>query len=118
MSPKDKTALEKQSGVIYSIKCKDCDSLYIGESGRKLEKRLAEHKSKAASSKSAIREHIERSKGHNIDWDNVKVLEREPKDFPRKILEAIHIRTLNPKLNRDKGLELEKRVIIFSAFPQ
>ena len=76
VSPKDKTALEKQSGVIYSIKCKDCDSLYTGESGRKLEKRLAEHKSKAASSKSAIREHIERSKGHNIDWDNVKVLER------------------------------------------
>ena len=107
VSPKDKTTLEKQSGVIYSIKCKDCDSLYIGESGRKLEKRLAEHKSKAASSKSAIREHIERSKGHNIDWDNVKVLEREPKDFPRKILEAIHIRTLNPKLNRDKGLELD-----------
>ena len=66
--PKDKTTLEKQSGVIYSIKCKDCDSLYIGESGRKLEKRLTEHKSKAASSKLAIREHVERSKGHNIDW--------------------------------------------------
>ena len=110
VSPKDKIAPEKQSGVIYRIKCKDCDSLYIGESGRKLEKRLAEHKSKAASSKSAIREHIECSKGHNIDWENVKVLEREPKDFPRKILEAleaIHIRTLNPKLNRDKGLELD-----------
>ena len=108
VSPKDKTALGKQSGVIYSIKCKDCDSLYIGESGRKLEKRLAEHKSKAAGSKLAIREHIERcSKGHNIDWENVKVLEREPKDFPRKILEAIHIRTLNQKLNRDKVLELD-----------
>ena len=38
VSPKDKTALGKQSGVLYSIKCKDCDSLYIGESGRKLEK--------------------------------------------------------------------------------
>ena len=60
MSPKDKNALEKQSGVIYSIKCKDRDSLYIGESGRKLEKNLVEHKT--ASSKSAIREHIERSK--------------------------------------------------------
>ena len=35
------------------------------------------------------------------------MLEREPKDFPRKILKAIHIRTLNPKLNRDEGLELD-----------
>ena len=95
------------SGVQYPLKCKDCDSLYIGKSGRKLEKRPAEHKSKAASSKSAIREHVERSKGHNIDWENVKVFKREPKDFPRKILEAIHIRTVNPKLNRDKGLELD-----------
>ena len=51
-----------------------CDSLYIGETGRKLEKRLAEH-----------------SKGHIIDWDDVKVLEKEPRDFPRNILEAIHI---------------------------
>ena len=56
---------------------------------------------------SAIREYVERSKGHNIDWEKVKVLEREPRDFPRKILEAIYIRTLNPKLNRDKGLELD-----------
>ena len=107
VSPKDKTNLEKRSGVVYSIKCKDCDSLYIGESGRNLEKRLEEHKSKAASFKSVITEHDERSKGHNIDWENVKVLEREPRDFPSKILEAIHIRTLNPKLNRDKGLELD-----------
>ena len=35
------------------------------------------------------------------------MLEREAKDFPRKILEAIHIKTLNPKLNREKGLELD-----------
>ena len=107
VSPKDKTEQEKQSGVVYSIPCKDCDSLYIGESGRKLEKRLTEHKSKAASSKSAIKEHIDRSKGHQIDWENVKVLERESKDFPRRVLEAIHIRTKRPRLNRDKGLDID-----------
>ncbi|XP_072043740.1 uncharacterized protein [Amphiura filiformis] len=103
VSPKDKTEQEKQSGVVYSIPCKDCDSLYICESGRKLEKRLTEHKSKAASFKSAIKEHIDRSKGHQIDWENVKVLERESKDFPRRVLEAIHIRTKRPRLNGDKG---------------
>ena len=42
-----------------------------------------------------------------VDWEKVKVLDRELRNFRRKILEAIHIRTLNPKLNRDKGLELD-----------
>ena len=59
-------------------------TLCIGESGHKLEEGLAEHKSKAASSKSAIRERVERGKGHNIDWENVKVLERNQKIFQGK----------------------------------
>jgi len=107
VAPKDKTEPLKQSGVVYEITCADCEAKYIGESARKLEKRLNEHKSSAGSSKSAVREHVVRSKGHQIDWDNVKLLEREPKDFSRKVLEAIHIRTETPKLNRDKGLDLD-----------
>ena len=106
VAPKDKTAKEKLSGVVYSVDCAGCDSHYIGESGRKLEKRITEHKSTAASSKSAIKEHVGAS-GHKIDWDNIKVLDREPKDFPRRVREAIHIRKETPRLNRDKGLDLD-----------
>jgi len=106
VAPKDKTEKEKLSGVVYGVKCSDCDSQYIGESGRKLEKRITEHKSKAASSKSAIREHVVNS-GHQIDWDNIKVLDREPKEFPRRVREAIYIKKEGPRLNRDKGLDLD-----------
>ena len=95
-----KTSLEKQSGVIYSVKCKDYDSLYIRESGRKLE-------SKLASSKSAIREHIERSKGHGNDWENAKLLERGQEIFQGKSWKPSISGLLNPKLNRDRGLELD-----------
>ncbi|XP_072043208.1 uncharacterized protein [Amphiura filiformis] len=77
VAPKDKTEPVKQSGIVYQIDCADCDASYIGESARKLEKRLSEHKSTAGSSKSAVREHVVRFKGHQIDWGNVKVLERE-----------------------------------------
>ena len=35
------------------------------------------------------------------------ILAREPKDFSRKILEAIHIRKEKPALNRAKGLDLD-----------
>ena len=44
---------------------------------------------------------------YHIDWDNVKVLEKETKDFPRKVFEAIYIRKKGPNLNRDKGLDLD-----------
>ncbi len=95
----------KQSGTVYQISCSTCEASYIGESSRKLEKRLAEHKSKAAGNKSAVQEHVHRSKNsHKIDWENVKVLEKETRDFPRKVLEAIHIRKKGPNLNRDSGL--------------
>ena len=98
----------KQSGTVYELSCLHYDPLYIGETGRKLEKRLSEHKFRAAGSKSAVNEHVTRSNNiHQIDWDNVKVLEKEPKDFPRKVLEGIHIRKKGPNLNRDKGLDLD-----------
>ena len=79
----------------------------FGESGSKLEKRLSELKSSAASSKSAVREHVVWSGGHDIDWTGVKVLERESKEFSRRVLEAIQIKTKGPNLNRDKGLDLD-----------
>ena len=101
----DKTGIEDQSGVVYQLSCKDCNASYIGESGRKLGKRLSEHKSSAASSKSAVREHVVWSGGHDIDWTGV--LERESKEFSRRVLEAIQIKTKGSNLNRDKGLDLD-----------
>ena len=79
----------------------------IGESGSKLGKRLSEHKSSTASSKSAVSEHVVLSGGHDIDWTGVKVLERESKEFSLRVLEAIQIKTKGPNLNRDKGLDLD-----------
>ena len=55
-----------------------------------------------------VTEHVTRSNNtHKIDWDNVKVLEKETKDFPKKVLEAIHIRKKVPNVNRDKGLDFD-----------
>ena len=54
---------------------------------------------------SAVSEHSSATT-HRIDWDGVKVLDREDREFPRLVREAIHIRKLSPELNRDQGLEL------------
>ena len=36
-----------RNGVIYPIKCKDCRTEYIRETGKKLRKRITEHKNAA-----------------------------------------------------------------------
>lgn len=64
--------------------------------------RLNEHKKMT---QSALHEHQE-NKGHVIDWENVKVVDRETNTIPRKVKEAIQIKRLTPDLNRDVGLDL------------
>ena len=44
MRPKDAILTNKQSGLIYSIPCKDCRTEYIGKTGRSLRTRKNEHK--------------------------------------------------------------------------
>ena len=40
----DKMRNEEKCGVVYELSCKDCDSVYIGETGRWLSDRIKEHK--------------------------------------------------------------------------
>ncbi|KAL9952415.1 hypothetical protein ACROYT_G039665, partial [Oculina patagonica] len=89
-------------GVVYHITCNDCGEHYIGETARTLEKRLGEHQKQATS---AIQEHQSQA-NHQIDWDGVKILDKESIDVKRKIKEAIHIRRQRPTLNRDGGYDL------------
>ena len=97
--PKDRTPTEKKTGVVYDITCNDCGEHYIGKTARTLEKRLGEHQKQTTS---AIREH----QSHEIDWEGVKILDKESVDVKRKIKEAIHIRRQRPTLNRDGGYDL------------
>ena len=105
VAPKDPTEKEDQTGVVYHIPCSDCSSVYIGETGRKLKCRLKEHKSIAPSATSQVSAHAK--SGHSIDWDAVKILEKDSRNDTRKIREAIHIRRdTDPKINTSRGYEL------------
>lgn len=107
VAPKDKPPRDNVCGVVYKISCRDCDSTYIGETSRQLGTRLKEHKKSLTTGTltSAVSEHSQ-NKGHEIDWDAVRIVEQEPLDFPRKVREALHIRRQKPQMNRDAGLEL------------
>ena len=65
----------KKKGVVYQVPCGDCDSTYIGETGRTLEKRISEHKA-------AVKKHDEKNgiavhawnEQHVVDWQAAKVI--------------------------------------------
>jgi hypothetical protein len=104
VKPKDSTPKENQCGLVYHIKCQDCNENYVGETGRNLGVRFKEHTTRK-NTNSAIKEHLTDS-GHKCSWDDVKILDKEENWFRRRIKEAIQIQKLRPSLNRDMGHEL------------
>ena len=67
---KVKPTLDKK-GVIYQVPCRDYSKVYIGETARKLNTRLTEHKQHCRllqPSKLAVAEHAI-TEDHNIDFD-------------------------------------------------
>ena len=94
----------KNKKLVYSIPCKDCDTVYIGETGRMKETRINEHKSKVKtlSSDSKIVEHILKYK-HKFDFSNTKTLALES-DWKKRIIKEgiLTNRTLGKSINETK----------------
>ena len=100
------TPKENMCGVVYHIKCKDCTVSYIGETGRQVKTRVKEHwKPSSSGYDSAVYEHLT-TQGHWINWDNIRILDTEDRDLPRKVKEATQIRRHNPEMNRYQGYNL------------
>ena len=107
---KDAVEAGKRSGVVYEIECETCDKMYIGETGRSIEKRVKEHRSQAKNGHaelSAVAEHV--LEGHCVKWDP-KILASATRTRERRIKEALLIHGKDKlgkiTLNRDKGLEV------------
>ena len=98
-----------RSGTVYKVPC-TCGKYYIGESIRRLETRLAEHKEacyKGDTHKSTIADHAW-SEQHAIEWDNTTVIDRSSNRMNLMLKEALHIQ-LGPKqqqMNRDSGTDI------------
>jgi len=86
--PKDRISDEEKPEVVHKIPCKNCERVYVGETGRPLVARVKEHrkevdsitgiftraeKTSAASicNKSAITDHV-CNENHVIDWQTHK----------------------------------------------
>ena len=106
---KDPLTMEKQTKVVYCIPY-SCGEAYIGETVRRLETKVKEHRDacqKGALEKSALAEHAWMNH-HPIKWEEVSMIvwARTAKELLVK--EAIYILLNHPSLNWEGGLELPR----------
>ena len=89
--PKDKIEKEATRGIVYKIKCKDCDCVYIGQTSRALKSRVKEHaKAIATLDENSLLTKHHMLHSHQIDLTSVEIVDRSSAWRQRLILEAWH----------------------------
>ena len=91
--PKDAINFEQKRGLVYQISCRDCNAVYVGETGRSVRTRQREHADAVKTfntEKSALSRHV-MDLNHRIDWDNVKILKSESHAYRRRVAESFLI---------------------------
>ena len=75
---------------MYQISCRDCNAVYVGETGRSVRTRKREHADAVKTfntKKSALSQHV-MNFDHRIDWDNVKIVKSESHAYRRRVAES------------------------------
>lgn len=109
---KDKIRTEMKSHVVYKIKCKDCDSFYIGKTKRQLLVRIGEHQSGKGKEEniSALYKHHKQT-NHRINYEEFEILDQADSDRKLLLKEMLHIKRLIPDLNVQKETKLNSLII-------
>ena len=102
MHPKDKVPNDQKKDLVYHWECKadGCKSSYIGETSRALGERVKEH---SKSTTSAILKHCKDFHHPLPSINDFNIVDKDPSQVTREAKEAIHIRRLDPSLNRNIG---------------
>ena len=103
--PKDPVPVDERKGVVYSIPCVECSSVYIGQTGRCLKQRVSEHRRALKNGDvqaSALAEHVLKT-GHAVDLSQSEVLDHHQHTTTRCMLESWYIQHNQAALNRERG---------------
>lgn len=92
---KDKILPADHSNVVYQVNCNSCDTVYIGETTRKLSHRISQHKTSTLphnipKESTALVKHISDT-GHLFDFEHPKILEHQENRSKLKICEVNQI---------------------------
>ena len=102
-----------QKNVVYCISCRTCQGSYVGQTSQCLKNRIVAHKSDSRlyPDRCALASHINTTK-HSVDFDNVKILEKENNSSKRLFLEMCHIKKQENSIN--KKTDVDGLSIIYS----
>ena len=103
---KDPLLKDDHRGVVYKINCLNCESSYVGQTKRKLKTRIKEHKAdiRKSTSEMSISRH-QLNEMHELDWDNIRILDTEQSLMKRRISEMIHIKSQTSGINKQSDTE-------------
>ena len=95
-------------GAVYAVPCSECDHLYIGKTGRILEKWLTEHRAtvKRNNWKNRIAVHAWET-GHQVKWESATVKEVKTSLAGRRVMEALYIQWMPHTTNLNCGLTID-----------
>lgn len=109
MTPKDET-----TDVVYRIRCRDCDGVYIGQTGRYLRTRIQEHirdvrnihdiTKKKKENNTALAEHSSKEL-HEFNFNEVEIIGRQNILKKRLLHEMIEIKKEKNSINKRSDIE-------------
>ena len=85
--------VDVKRGLVYQISCRDCNAVYVDETGRSVRTRKREHADMVKTfnnKKSALGQHV-MDFDHRIDWENVKILKSESHAYKRRFAKSFLI---------------------------
>ncbi|CAB0012424.1 unnamed protein product [Nesidiocoris tenuis] len=85
--------VQLQSGVVYKVPCRDCSTSYVGHTISYLKVRMARHgrDCRGRLEDGTMLSHHAIETGHEFDFDNVTIEDRERKRGRREFKEKLHI---------------------------
>lgn len=109
---KDTRRTDEKAGVVYKIECGDCNAKYVGETGRQVKDRMAEHQRDIRNKKAAskVYEHVKET-GYSFKFDQVSVLDNCPQRKTRLHLESIYTFNEPNSINRSLILNETYRTV-------
>lgn len=98
---KTPTPKESKTNLIYSIPCKNCNGVYIGQTKQYLKNRIKGHESNLRGNnadKTALSKHA-MEEGHSFDFANTRILKTEKHLRKRTFLEMVYIKRNKTAIN-------------------